>query len=221
MEKMIQEMAKKVDEFEQKILQITHPQTATLPHPSRYMHLREEIKEIIESHSDDNFVGVVDGLVDLVYVALGTLLQMGIHPDHPFDLVHNANMKKRGAKTERHEHDAIKPEGWQPPDYGPMLERLDVLNQVSPVFVELTELRIKKGNAYNGPNVKRSDHFPLGDLSYFQVIWMKTCRVRALIESLSAETSEKNRRLINREVADILVYGCFWLEYMRGLNTDK
>ncbi len=79
---------------------------------------------------------------------------------------------------------------------------------------------MKKGNNYNRGNVKRSDHFPLGDLSFFQVIWMKMCRVRSLTENPGTTDEEKteSRRYVEREMNDILVYGAFWLEFMRGLE---
>jgi len=212
MEKIVRDMMKKVDEFQQKM---GIPYTVDLPPTSRYNHLVEEINETIECHKNGDVAGVTDGLVDLIYVALGALLQMGIHPTHPFDLVHEANMKKIPMKTERHEHDAVKPEGWQSPDHNLMLEQLEILYQVSPVFIELTRLRIRKGKNYNRGSVKRSDHFPLGDLSYFQVIWMKMCRVRSLVENPDGDS----RRLIEREVNDIIVYSCFWAEFMRGIEV--
>lgn len=222
-EKIIQDMAKKVDEFQREILKV--PYKPNLPEKSRYGHMTEELSEIIVAHDGNDINGVVDGLVDLIYVALGTLLQMGVPPTEAFDIVHDANMKKRGAKTERHDYDAIKPEGWVPPDHAAMLEKLEILHQVSPVFVDLTKLRIKKGKNYNSGSVKRSDHFPLGDLSYFQVIWMKMCRVRSLTESMTEYKNKglhaaeaDNRRLIERELNDIMVYSCFWAEFMRGLE---
>lgn len=218
MEKMIQDMMTKVNEFHFK-MGIPVNNDNDLPDRSRYTHLIEEINEIIACHDAGDVPGVTDGLVDFIYVAIGALLQMGIPPNYPFDIVHAANMKKRGEKTARHEHDAVKPEGWKPPDFREMFERLEILHQVSPVFVDLTKLRIHKGKNYNGGSVKRSDHFPLGDLSYFQVIWMKACRVRSLVETLNAETSAENRRLIGREINDIMVYCCFWAEYMRGIEV--
>lgn len=208
----MQKMMKQVDEFQQKVLKV--PYTSGLVDRSRCEHLMEEVSEILECHDGGDVAGVVDGHVDLVYVALGTLLQMGIHPEYPFDEVHLANMKKVGAKTERHEHDAVKPEGWVPPDHNAILEHLRILHAVSPVFVDLTKLRLKKGKNYNRGSVKRGDHFPLGDLSYFQVIWMKMCRIRSLVEN----PDDDSRRLIERELNDIMVYSCFWAEFMRGIE---
>ena len=214
MEKTVQKMAEQVDDFQRKILRV--PYKNGMPERSRIEHMREEVDEILAAYDAGDIKGVVDGIVDDVYVALGTLLQMGIPPDWPFDEVHKANMKKRGAKTARHDYDAIKPAGWEPPNFDVMFQHLEILKQVSPIFVELTELRIRKGQNYNGGTVKRSDHFPLGDLSFFQVVWMKMCRVRSLVET--KDQNPDARRLIQREINDIMVYSCFWAEFIKGLE---
>jgi predicted HAD superfamily Cof-like phosphohydrolase len=218
MEKTIRAMAEKVDDFQRHILKV--PYTNGLADRSRHSHLREEVDEIFEAHDNGDIAGVVDGLVDVIYVALGTLLQMGIPPEWPFDRVHEANMKKRGEKTERHEHDAVKPEDWQSPDIDGLLRDIEIFRQVSPVFIELTKLRIHKGGNYNRGTVKRSDHFPLGGVSFFQMLWMKSCRVRSLVESTLRDEHDnpETQRLISRELDDIIVYACFWAEFMRGLE---
>jgi predicted HAD superfamily Cof-like phosphohydrolase len=71
--------------------------------------------------STRNFEKQLDGLVDLVYVALGTSLFHGFDFDTAFDEVHEANMRK--VRVERLEDstrgsrfDVVKPEGWTPPD---------------------------------------------------------------------------------------------------------
>lgn len=218
MEQMIKDMMTKVDEFHKKIT-LRDYDDGGFPKKGNYEHLIEELRETMAAHAAGDRIGVVDGLIDLVYVALGALLEIGVMPSHPFDAVHEANMKKVPKRTERYgsnTNDAVKPEGWTPPDIAAILERMEILMKVSPIFVELTRLRIKKGNNYNRGNVKREDHFPLGDYSFFQVVWMKMCRVRSLVENPDADS----RRLVEREMADILVYGCFWLESIRGVKTS-
>jgi predicted HAD superfamily Cof-like phosphohydrolase len=63
-----------------------------------------------------------DGLIDLVYVALGTAFLHGFPFDAGWLRVHEANMSKvraSGADDERstrkHSADIVKPEGWQKP----------------------------------------------------------------------------------------------------------
>tara|TARA_R100000234_G_scaffold46829_1_gene28002 strand:- start:22401 stop:22841 length:441 start_codon:yes stop_codon:yes gene_type:complete len=59
---------------------------------------------------------LLDALVDLTYVTLGTAYLMGFDFDEAWNRVHAANMQKVPKSTERSEHDVVKPEGWQPAD---------------------------------------------------------------------------------------------------------
>jgi len=65
---------------------------------------------------------VVDGLIDLCVVAIGTLDALGVDPHKAWDEVHKANMTKEvGVKPSRPNPlglpDLIKPEGWVGPDH--------------------------------------------------------------------------------------------------------
>ena len=65
---------------------------------------------------------VVDGLIDLCVVAIGTLDALGVDPYAAWDEVHKANMAKEvGVKESRPNPlglpDLIKPEGWVGPDH--------------------------------------------------------------------------------------------------------
>lgn len=78
---------------------------------------------------------VLDGYVDLFYVALGSIRLHGLHTgspkfapyayvsrlEHAFNRVHAANMSKERATSTSvskrgSPYDVVKPEGWQPPD---------------------------------------------------------------------------------------------------------
>jgi len=73
---------------------------------SRVRHLEEELDEFSYAKTVEE---QADALVDLIYVAMGGLLQMGVAPGPAFDEVHRANMKKKGVgSTDRHAHDASK-----------------------------------------------------------------------------------------------------------------
>jgi predicted HAD superfamily Cof-like phosphohydrolase len=58
---------------------------------------------------------VADGMADLDYVTEGARLEFGINGERIANLVHVANMAKRGA-TERDDGKTLKPEGWKPPN---------------------------------------------------------------------------------------------------------
>lgn len=82
----------------------------------RAMWMREEVQEFIDSKTihDD-----IDAMIDLMYFALGTCVEMGIDPSIPFELVQKANMSKLfpDGKPHYNEHNkVIKPEGWVAPD---------------------------------------------------------------------------------------------------------
>ena len=84
--------------------------------------LREEIDEFEEA-IDQDFIGQVDALIDLIYFAAGGLTRMGIDSslsEQIFAAVHEANMtKKNGIKAERdipHTLDAVKPANWVGPE---------------------------------------------------------------------------------------------------------
>lgn len=86
--------------------------------------LREEIDEIEEAFEKGDLVGVVDGLIDLDYFQKGVVYKHGINKNlyyNMFRVVHEANMAKvKGTKETRQGYgesaDAIKPEGWTPPE---------------------------------------------------------------------------------------------------------
>ena len=81
----------------------------------RYHWMLEEINEFLEA---DEVVEQADAMIDLMYFALGTLVEMGIKPDALFEIVHAANMSKLWADGKPHynpEGKTIKPSTWQDP----------------------------------------------------------------------------------------------------------
>lgn len=87
--------------------------------------LREELTELERAISDEKLDDAVDALIDLIYVAVGTLGEMGVTVQPTWDEVQRANMKKRrGEKSTRSGSggfDAVKPEGWTGPNHLPYL----------------------------------------------------------------------------------------------------
>lgn len=70
---------------------------------------------------------MLDALVDLVYVALGTAHLHGFDFKEAWRRVHEANMKKVRAKAASESKrgsafDVVKPEGWEPPDHSDLVE---------------------------------------------------------------------------------------------------
>lgn len=76
----------------------------------------EELCEMTKAGVQNNPEGVLDGLVDLVYFAIGTATLLDYDFNEAFRRVHAANMQKVRAYTERSAVDLVKPHGWKSPD---------------------------------------------------------------------------------------------------------
>jgi hypothetical protein len=84
--------------------------------------LKEEFDETFKATDEKNAEEIVDGLIDLCVVAIGTLDAFGVDPYKAWDAVYKANMAKVvGVKPSRPNPlglpDLIKPEDWSAPDH--------------------------------------------------------------------------------------------------------
>lgn len=90
----------------------------------RYKWMLEEINEFKEAA---DIYEQADAMIDLMYFALGTLVEMGVKPDKLFEIVHSANMDKLWSDGKPHYNEdgkTIKPEGWKDP-YPRIKEEID------------------------------------------------------------------------------------------------
>ena len=69
-----------------------------------------------------DLVGAIDGIVDLLYVTLGTAVAFGIDVAPFFAEVHRSNMAKTGGGLDAGGK-VTKPPGWVAPDIAGVLER--------------------------------------------------------------------------------------------------
>ena len=88
----------------------------------RLRFLQEELGEMLIAHDEKNPEEIVDALIDLCVVAIGTLDAFDVDAHKAWDEVHNANMAKEpGVKETRPNPlglpDLIKPEDWKGPDH--------------------------------------------------------------------------------------------------------
>lgn len=99
--------------------------------------IAEEVKETLEAltgHEVDfviqNHVGrfkkgdmpeIADGIVDSIYVLLGTAIEYGIDIEPIWGAVQKANMAKVGGGI-REDGKRLKPEGWEPPPIADLIE---------------------------------------------------------------------------------------------------
>ena len=84
----------------------------------RYNWMQEEIDEFLEAVEEGDIVEQADAMIDVIYFALGTLVEMGIRPDALFDIVQRANMGKLWADGRPHcsaDGKTLKPDTWEDP----------------------------------------------------------------------------------------------------------
>lgn len=81
--------------------------------------IREEANETFDAYAKQDFLKVVDGLMDLLYVSFGAAVACGIDVAPLFEEVHRANMEKSIDRD--HAGKVSKPPGWIPPRLGRIL----------------------------------------------------------------------------------------------------
>lgn len=121
--------AKQVDiidqiyEFNEKVIGIGDVELNPLtPKQSDWINrfVTEELDEFNQAFSQQDIVGMVDAIGDLIYGAMGMFKKMGLSPEHVrqcFTAIHMANMtKKRGDKGRGTDEDATKPADFVPPE---------------------------------------------------------------------------------------------------------
>ncbi len=83
---------------------------------SRAKWMNEEVSEFLIA---DDIYEQADAMIDLIYFALGTMVEMGLEPDELFEIVQQANMAKLWPDGKPHytpkDGKVIKPEGWEDP----------------------------------------------------------------------------------------------------------
>lgn len=79
----------------------------------------EELGEFIEATEDGDIVEQADAMIDVLYFAIGTLVEMGIEPEKLFAIVQEANMSKLFPDGKPHYRESdgktIKPDTWEDP----------------------------------------------------------------------------------------------------------
>jgi len=84
--------------------------------------LLQEVDEFIHAVEWGDFDGSIRELLDILYVTIGALVAFGVEDIASyFSELHEANMRKEGGST-REDRKIVKPEGWQPPHIGRLIE---------------------------------------------------------------------------------------------------
>lgn len=104
----------------------------------RLKFLAEELHELSVSAKYDDLEGMLDALVDLVYVALGTAWLLNLDFEAAWNVVHKANMQKIRAERESDSKrgstfDVVKPKGWNPPNFTNWMSADDLKLKIDPL----------------------------------------------------------------------------------------
>lgn len=98
-------------------------------HKHRLGFLREELDEYEAAYLEGDLNKQFDAILDLIYVAIGTLQWMGLAPvaREGWDRVHAANMLREPVKSAKESKrgfhtDLKKPEGWVHPDLSDLVK---------------------------------------------------------------------------------------------------
>ena len=81
-----------------------------------YDFVLEELEEYKQACEKGDIVEILDALVDICYVAMGTAWLMGLPFEKAWKEVQRSNMEKIRQASDRSEFDVVKPEGWKKPD---------------------------------------------------------------------------------------------------------
>lgn len=101
--------------------------------------MREELLEFERAFQDKDIPEAADALIDLVVVAMGTAVMMGLPWHALWNDVHRANMAKERVVSERAHggFDLGKPEGWIPPRSKVIVDMFSGYNGTpAPVYTE-------------------------------------------------------------------------------------
>jgi len=209
-----------VADFYTKVLKLPIPDKPVMMQPttqaSRVELLMEEVKELEDATTIED---QADALIDVLYLALGGLIAMGIVPGAAFEIVHEANMRKVAGANEKRPAagkagDAVKPRGWTPPDLSPALalSLTEVMAGTFPLFAVCADIRRQRGKQYNQGDIDIQDYFPYGDVSNAQMLHVKATRIQAEMQGCLFRGEEMEFEVLQEHLRDLVNYLCFWYE---------
>ena len=129
--------------------------------------IEEEFEETQKAHFEEDAEELVDGLIDICVVAIGTLEAMGVDANKAWNQVFYANMLKQvGVKPERPNPlglpDLIKPKGWKAPSHA------DNHGNISKSFSTL-KIEETSSNVVTGWNIASTSSWPADAVSHVSI----------------------------------------------------
>ncbi|EGL17915.1 MULTISPECIES: hypothetical protein [unclassified Paenibacillus] len=107
--------AQKIDEISKKMKSVSEKRIGGQV-MARSSWMLEELAEFLTAESIED---QADALIDLIYFAYGTFVEMGLRPDKLFDIVHAANIGKLwpdGKPRFNEQGKWVKPLNWEAPE---------------------------------------------------------------------------------------------------------
>ena len=202
----------------------------------------EEYHELLKAYEGKDAEGIVDALVDLMVVIIGTFHCMAVDADDAWDEVHNANMRKvSGTNPSRPNElglpDLVKPDGWEPPDHehhvtrsripmalegaghgGPLpYPTLKNGNVSMRVLMECIELQDRKGRDYqsDGSGIRQADHYFHGIDTILDMIHQKHLRAMSISHVMKDGAFEVQYEGLEDTMKDMINYASFVVSYLR------
>lgn len=206
----------------------------------RIQFIREELEETEEAFLEGEAHELMDGLIDIIVVAVGTLHRAGTKYRQGWKSVMTANYaKKKGFNEKRPDsngQDLIKPKGWKPPELGRMLGMLEKIleedfnpvraeviendppkREVVLIFEKCIEVFKRKSQDYNSPfsKVRPADYYPRGVDSLIEMIDVhKRLRQTSLLDMMRWGDGQVNFESVADTVLDRIIYLAIMWEYL-------
>lgn len=195
--------------------------------------MREELLEIEDAIESVNEEDLLDGLVDLIYFAAGTIQIFGADGVEAMRLVHEANMAKlKGIKPGRPNPfglpDAIKPDGWEPPSMEGLTGNLSrALGTRKPRSLSGDAVRImrregipvieSKNRDYNEGILPQETYYLYKEKSLLNEIWKKIVR----LVNLESSGKQAENEDVDQNAIDLGNYAFIYAAYVRRMREEK
>ena len=202
--------------FNDKVLNLTADDSGPKPlEPDRFMfRIRaclEELTEAVDAYQRGDHGEVIDAFLDNAVFSHGAVLEQNVPAGQCFSDIITANLEKKlGSLDKRPDSggiDAVKPEGWKPPNH-------DWVFQMSPVAIEVAKLHSTKDSDYGHWSL----YFPFGHSSFQQMLFMKMQRLMNLNPDTS-KVADINHESLRDTVLDMNNYCTFYAEWLA--DPDK
>lgn len=217
----------------------------------RQRFVEEELKELDSAILSNNPEAVVDALIDICVVAIGTLDLADVDIHKAWDEVHEKNMAKQRANNPTRKDsggfDLIKPEGWNPPNHAGNTGNVDhaiqeIIQQMDKtgidrhglpshikVLNEFIQHALNKTEDYDDEHdseFQHSAYYPNGINDIVYELAKKIRRIRHIIKKIfEGEADRPLTDSLDDSFRDISIYAAIGYAYVQkrleGQSEDR